>query len=347
MIRNIVTLFMLAVLLMIVFSCGGNQKKEVIEKKATPITTSKVAIQNLTIERTYTGTIEGFKQANIFASIPEAVVALPIVKGGKVESGQAVILLDKNGAASRYTQAHAHYLDSKDNFEKMGQLYDQGAISQQTYNSVKTGFEIAKADFESARQQVELTSPISGTLTDLAVNIGDYAPVGTPIATIAQIEKMRMTIFIESRGALYIKKGENATVLVDISNSAANEYHGTISDVSESADPATRMFRVEVQFSNSDGLARPGMFARAVVTIAELEKALVVPKEAVFAQEGVSKVFVLEGDRAKEKTINIGESAKDVVQILSGLSSDENVIVLGRTSVVNGSLVKVIADGEK
>jgi len=335
----------LLILAVINMSCGNNKNKAaVIEEKSVAVTISQVKIGSIVIQKTYTGTIEGFKQANIYASIPEAVVDLPIPKGSRVESGQSVIVLDKNGPTSRYTQAYAQFIDAKDNYEKMGRLYQQGAISEQTYNSIKTGFEIAQANFAAARQQVELTSPISGTLTDLAVNTGDYAPVGVPLATVAQIDRMRMTIFVESRGAAFIRKGQNSKILVDISGQNSNEFDGIVSEVSASADPATRMFRVEVQFNNTDHMARPGMFARAIVAIMELNNVLVVPKESVFSVEGIFKVFKLDGDRVRELTIGTGESTQDLVQIVSGLKIGDSVVTLGRTSVVDGSLVRVTAE---
>jgi RND family efflux transporter MFP subunit len=343
--RKTILMLLLTILAIAAISCGNNKNKDAAAvEKSVAVTVSEVKNDNIIIRKTYTGTVEGLKQANIYASIPEAVVDLPIPKGSRVESGQPVIILDKNGPASHYTQAYAQFIDAKDNFEKMGMLFQQGAISEQTFNSIRTGFEIAQANFESARQQVELTSPVSGVLTDLAVNIGDYVPVGVPLATIAQIDIMRTTIFVESRGAAHIRRGQVAKILVDISGQDSNEFEGNVAEVSASADPATRMFRVELRFNNTGGRARPGMFARAIVEVMELNNVMVVPKEAVFSVEGVFKVFIIEGDRAREKSISTGESSGDLIQVVSGLNIGEKVITLGRSSVVDGSLVNIASE---
>ncbi|HBC47775.1 MAG TPA: hypothetical protein DEO84_10815 [candidate division Zixibacteria bacterium] len=340
------TLPTLALAAILLVSCGA-KKKELVVEKPIAVTVAAAARNNITLSKTYTGTLEGFKQAKIYSSIPEAVVGLPVSEGSSVDAGQPIVLLDKNGPTSQYKQAEAMYLDAKDNFEKMGNLFQQGAISEQTYNGVKTNFEVARANYTAAKQQVELTSPISGILTDLSVNIGQYAPMGVPLATVAQTDKMRLTIYIDARGASYIKNGQRAIVTIDAAKTSSSDFEGTVTEVAKSADPDTRLFRVEIQINNSERLLSPGMYARATITVSELNDVLTVPREAVYMVEGISKVYILSADnRARERTITVGEETPEAAQIISGLSQGENVILLGRSEVEDGSLVKVTGNIE-
>ena len=327
-----------------VFSCGAKKKETVVEEKPIAVTVASAQTRNLEISKTYTGTLEGWKQARIYSSIPEAIVDLPVAQGSLVQAGQPIILLDKEGPSSHFQQSEAMYHDAKDNYDRMSKLFNEGAISQQTYNSLKTAYDVAKANFDAATQQVELSSPISGILTDLAVNVGQYAPIGIPLATIAQTDKMRLNIYVDSRSAAFLKTGQKTTIAMDIPGNNQAEVEGVVADVSKSADPDTRSFKVEIQINNSDKTLQPGIFARAEITVAELNGILTVPKEAIYTVEGVSKVFKLDGNRAKEQSIAIGESSAEYVQVLSGLSAGDNVIVLGRSQVENGSLVKVVIE---
>jgi RND family efflux transporter MFP subunit len=338
------------ILVIVMFSlagCGAKKKDVAVAEKPVAVTVAVAASRNIAISKTYTGTLEGFKQAKIYSSIPEAVIELPISEGSLVQAGQPVILLDKNGPTSRFKQSEAMYLDAKDNYEKMGELFKQGAISEQTYNSLKTSFEVAKANYTAAKQQVELTSPISGVLTDLSVNVGQYAPLGVPLATVAQTNKMRLTIYVDGRSAMYIKNSQTVRVTVDNSSSDSLWYVGDVTEVAKSADPDTRQFRVEIQIDNEEGMLSPGMYARATIITAELNNALTVPKESVFMIEGVSKVYTLSSNsHAKEQTVTVGESTSEFIQILSGLNPGESVIVLGRNQVEDGTLVKVVENLE-
>jgi RND family efflux transporter MFP subunit len=333
--------------LLVLASCSSRKKEVAVAEKPIAVTIAPATKRDIAVTRTYTGTLEGFKQAKIYSSIPEAIVELPVSEGSLVEAGQPIILLDKEGPTSRYKQSEAMYLDAKDNYEKMGELFKQGAISQQTYNSLKTNYEVAKANFAAAKQQVELTSPISGILTDLSVNVGQYAPLGIPLATVAQTEKMRLTIYVDGRSAKFIKKGQDASISISNFGNDSLSFVGTVTEVAKSADPDTRQFRVELSINNKARMLSPGMYARATITTAELNDVLTVPRESVFMIEGISKIYTISVDNhAKEQTISVGESTPLYYQVTSGVTPGENVIVLGKNEVEDGSPVKIMNDVE-
>lgn len=334
--------FLLVLISLNVFSsCGEKSNEKTSEEKAISVTVARVEPRDLSLDVVYTGTLEGEKQAKIFASIPEAVVGLPVKEGNRVKKGEAVIVLDKSGAASQYNQAKAVYLEAKDNYNKMENLYKGGAISEQAYIGSRTAFEVAGANFESARQRVELTSPITGILTDLSVNIGEYVQPGLPLATVAQTRSMRLVIFVESQNVAFIKKGQKADIFVELSGSNDSGLSGVIREVSRSADPETRLFRAEIQIENPEGALKPGMFARARITTANLKSVLAVPRESVFSTDGIYKVFTVEDSKAVEKSVGIAEMTEEFFIIKSGLKENEKVIVLGRNLVEDGSRVTV------
>jgi RND family efflux transporter MFP subunit len=333
--------------LMVGFSCGEKKNENTTEEKSIPVTVARAESRDLSLRVIYTGTLEGAKQAKIFASIPEAVVELPIKEGNRVQKGQAIIKLDKGGVASQYNQARAVYVEAKDNYTKMENLYKNGAVSEQAFNSSRRAFEVAEANFESARQQVELTSPISGILTDLTVNIGEFVRPGFPLATVAQTNVMRLVVYVESQNITYLKKGQKAEIFVELSGKNDSGLSGAIKEVSRSADPETRLFRVEIQIENPDGALKPGMFARAIITTANLKSVLTVPREAVFSVDGIYKVFTVENEKAVEKSIGIGESTKEYIAVISGLEENDEVVVLGRNLIEDGSRVSIKNDNKE
>ncbi len=339
--RKLMAFFLIIGSAAVLISCGGNDTEVAHKEKAVPVTIAEVESNDISVKMTYSGTLEGEQQAQIFASIPEAVVELPVKEGSEVKAGAPVILLDKNGMASHYNQSRAVVLQARDNFDKMAKLYQQGAVSEQAYIGARTGLEVAEANFASARQQVELTSPISGILTDISVNIGEYAPMGIPLATVARTDFMRLTLFVDSRGAAIIKNGDKAIITVDSKEKLFEEYTGKVIETARSADPQTRLFRIEVKIPNPKGELIPGMFARAELTVLELKNVPAVPREAVFSVEGVHKLFMLSGDRAVERTVTIGESTKELAQVISGASPGDTVVVVGRNLIEDGTLVKI------
>ncbi|NLI15567.1 MAG: efflux RND transporter periplasmic adaptor subunit [candidate division Zixibacteria bacterium] len=317
-----------AVMSLLISGCG----KKDTQQTATP----KVAVQiapvertDITIERTYSGTLEGARQSQIYAVIPERVVEIPVSEGQYIKKGDPIIKLDKSGVNSRYNQAFAAYQHAKDNFEKMERLYQQQAISEMDYKSAKTAFEVADADFIAAKGAVELSSPIDGIVTDISVNLGQQAPMGVPIATVAATQKMRMTIYVVAAEINLLKVGQEAKVRIDSGDSVT----ARITELASSADPETRLFRVELEIDNPGGALKPGMFARAQIVIMHLHQVLAVDNNAVFFDEGISKVYIVQNDTAFARSIELGPGDGRRTQVLSGLEQGQMVVIRGKNNL--------------
>jgi membrane fusion protein (multidrug efflux system) len=309
----------------LIAGCGNNKKNEAITQKIA-VEVAPVVRGDITVVKTYSGTLEGARQSKIYASIPERVVELPVSEGQYVKKGQPIIKLDKLGVSSRYNQAYAYYQHSKDNYEKMERLYNQKAISEMDYKSAKTAFEVAEADFNAARESVELSSPIDGIVTDITVNLGQQAPLGVPIATVASTARMRVTIFVGSGEITRVKIGQEAKVTID-----SNEpIISTISELASSADPETRLFRVELEMDNPQGVLRPGMFARAQIVVDDLKQVVVVNNNALFSEEGIAKTYIVRNDTAYAQSIEIGPGDGQITQVLSGLELGQKVVTTGK-----------------
>jgi len=326
--------------LLLVAGCGTKEQKTFAEKQVA-IEVQAVQRGDITIGKTYTGTLEGARQSKIYAVIPERVVDLPVSEGSYVKSGDPIIILDKGGTSSKYHQAQAMLVNARDNFNKMKNLYDQKAISEMAYINAKTSFDVAQADFQSAKASVELSVPISGVVTDISVNIGDQAPLGTPIATVANIDKMRLTVYVGGSEVSKLKLGRKSRVYAD----TQNPIDAKIIEIASSADPDTRLFRVELEMDNSAGKLKPGMFAKAEIMVDDLKNIIYASNNAVFIEDGIPKAYFVKNDTAYIKTIEIGPNDGVNTQILSGLEPGQMVVTVGKSNLRDG--VPVIITNEK
>lgn len=315
--------------------------------KNTTITVARVAVKvapcepaDITVTKSFSGTLEGWNQAKIYAMIPERVVEIPLAEGQFVKKGQPVIVLDRKGVNSRYHQAEAVFMQAKDNFEKMTRLYEQKAISESQFKSAKTAFEVAAADFNSARESVELSSPIDGIITDIVVNLGEQVPLGVPLATIASTSKMRMTVYVSASDIAKIKSGQKVVVATE----NVEPVEGRIIEKAHSADPGTRLFRVEVELDNPNGTLKPGMFARCQINIDDLKQVLAIQNSALFSEEGIAKVYVVVSDTAYARSIEIGATDGLKTEVKSGLNAGEKVVVVGKGNLRDKTPVTIISE---
>lgn len=317
-------IFLLSILLLLI-ACNGAEKTAPLVSRVA-VKTAPAELSDITVSKSFAGTLEGARQAKIYAMIPERVVDIPLSEGSRVAKGQPVILLDKFGVNSRYHQAQAIYQQAKDNYEKISRLYEQKAVSEQDFKSARTAFEVAQADFNAARESVELTSPIDGVVTDIVVKLGEQAPLGLPLATIAATEKMRMTVYVNSADIGKIDLGQSAQVTVD----GAEPVEARVVEKAQSADPETRLFRVEIEMDNPDGRLKPGMFARCQLILDNLNGVLAVNNSALFSEEGIAKVYVVARDTAFARSIEIGPTDGLKTQVKNGLEPGEQVVVVGK-----------------
>jgi len=328
------------ILLILTSSCGENkQESAAVQKVAVEV--ASVQRGDLSIVKTYSGTLEGAKQSIIYAVIPERVMSIPVAEGSYVKKGQPIIMLDKNGVASKYNQAYAVYQNALDNYEKMSRLYEQKAIAEMNYKTAKMAYEIARADFEAAQATVELSAPIDGIVTEIAVNLGEQVPLGVPIATVANTNRMRLTVYAGDKEIEKLKVGDKANIYID-----SNEpISAAIVETSISADPETRLFRVELEIANPQGYLKPGMYAKAVIVIDKLTDVLTVDNRAIYSEEGISKAYIVQNDTAYARSIEIGPTDGRQTQVLNGLSEGQKTVVVGKSNLRDN--VPVMLSGRK
>lgn len=345
--KKSISFFSAALLMVIIFTvgCGEKANENANEKKASvvdtiPVQTVKVEKKDLSISKTFSGTLEGEEQANIVAKIPERIVSIKVKVGDAVSAGQLLIELDKSGASSQYYQAQAGYLNAEKDLQRMKALLSEGAISQQMLDGVQTQFNIAKANFDAAKSAVELTSPIAGVVTALNSNIGDLAVPGMPIIVVASINRMKVIFSVGENDITSFYVGQSTEIYSELKQSLVQK--GSISQISKSADIQSRSFEIKSLFSNtSDRWFKPGMFCKVKVNLKSQASSLVIPNIALVSGSESKGVFVIENGKAVYKNVVVGLTDGTSSVITSGLNENEIVATTGVGNLKNGSVVHV------
>jgi len=335
-----VTAGLLAGLLLI--SCGGDDSA--VPEALEQVVSIRGMVVNPTarqLERVFTGTLEGERQAVIRAKISEAVEKLYVREGEVVQANDVIVGLDKNGPSSNYVQSRSVYLNAEKNFNKIKYLYTEGAISESQHDAAETEYTVAKANFEATLQTVELRTPVAGTVTAINVSVGDYVVPGEEIATVATIDRLRMKFGVNSNDIKYFGIGDDVRVFVGAVADSTGQ--GKVVTVARSADPVTRTFQVEVEVENSRRLFKPGMFARAEIVIERFEDILVVPRAAVVDRGQAKYIYIVRGDRVHLQEISLGTEFNGYSQAVSGLNPGDTIVTIGQDYLSDDFRIKLIA----
>lgn len=338
----------LAVILftVLLYACGQSDKadetkSETVINDTIPVQTVKAEIKDLIISKTFSGSLEGEEQANIVAKIPERIIAIKVKVGDFVKTGQSIIELDKTGASSQFYQAEAGYLNASRDYERMKALFSEGAISQQMLDGVQTQFNIAKANYEAAKNTVDLVSPINGVVTAINVNVGDLANPGMPLAVIANIGSLKAIFSVGEGDISNFAYGQTTEIYSEMKPALIQK--GKIQQISKSADIQSRSFEIKSVFINTpDRWFKPGMFCRVKVDMRTNKGSLVIPNLAIVNNADTKGVYVIENGKAVFKIIQTGLTDGTNTEVINGLKAGDTIATIGVNNLKDGISVYIV-----
>lgn len=348
---------------------GCNAENVVVteEESYTAVEVETLTLKELYIENVMTAKAYADKDVYVVPLMAGKVDKINVSVGDRVQKDDVLFVMDKDDINKQVNQANAAYeaaragydvsaaqiQTAKDSFERIKKLYEEGAVpetqfeqaklaaSDESLQAAKMGVEQARVAYENAASMLknaEVKAPISGVVSSVNIVEGEYATSSNPPITIVDSESVTIEFGVPANMVNKIKKGDKVKVEI----SAANySMEAEINSVSSSADMMTSLYNVDIVLNN-DGTIKPGMFAKVYLNTDKIENALAVKTEAVKEKEGKKYVFVADGDKAVEKEVATGLDTGTYIQINSGLTEGDKVIVKGQDYVNDGSKVKIV-----
>lgn len=187
-------------------------------------------------------------------------------------------------------------------------------------------------------------STIAGTVTAVHVEIGDTVTQQTAIATVGDLSNLEIVTYVPERYVASIDTG----LIAELSLEAFPDelFTARVTEVSPVVDATSRTVEVSLVLSERDVRVKAGMFATMRLITREERGVLAVPPHAVTRYYEDDVVFVVSADGTVERrSVTIGLSSNDLVQIESGVEEGESVVTAGITNVSDGATVRVVSTG--
>jgi membrane fusion protein, copper/silver efflux system len=180
-----------------------------------------------------------------------------------------------------------------------------------------------------AERRVRVVAPSSGVVTELNAREGQKVMPGMPIARIADLSRVWITVEVPESLASWVKPQGKAQA--SLSALPGRRFDGQVDYVYPGLDTATRTLRARLVFANKDGALKPGMYANVAILAGTQRNALLVPTEAVIRTGKRTVVIVAESEgRFRPTEVTLGPEHEGTMVILAGLEEGQQVVTSGQ-----------------
>ena len=228
------------------------------------------------------GTIEA-TEVNIASQVTGQVRELRVDEGSRVNPGDTVALIDRVVPTASVSQAQANLGLAQAEAHRVDVLFASGNATRQEKDNADTRLAQAQAALvlvQKALDNTYVVSPLGGTVTSKAVEVGDLATPGAVIVSVSKLDTVKLTIYVSETELPNVKLGSVADVRIDAAPKRV--FPGRVTFISPTAeftpkniqtreDRVKLVFGVRIEIPNPDGMLKPGLPADATIKVAPAE----------------------------------------------------------------------------
>jgi membrane fusion protein (multidrug efflux system) len=185
-----------------------------------------------------------------------------------------------------------------------------------------------------------IRSPIGGNVAKIMVDAGTMVTPQTPVAMVVEYSTVKVTFNMSENAGQCVARGSK--VGIDVDAFPDTSFTGKVSEVSPVIDPYTRTVAVKAIVANPKKLLKPGMTARVTLTMGEKTDVVAIPKDALL--DGF--LFVVTDSTAERRDVEVGLFGDKTVEIISGVTVGEKVVIVGQQRLAGGEKVSIALRGE-
>jgi RND family efflux transporter MFP subunit len=321
----------------------------------------KVATPTLNQGKGYfsaSGQIEANQFANISTRTMGYISQIYVKVGDKVKKGQSLIHINNSDMEARkaqatagISQAEARLSIAEKDYGRYKTLFSQNSASQKELDDMRTQYEVALAQAESAKQMQNevnamlsysnIKAPFQGVITSKSVNPGDMAKPGQILLSMETPGSFLATAMVPETDIPYVQAADTVTVYL---KSSGNSISGIVSEVSTSSQLSGGQYLVKIQLLDAPQASLySGMFVSTIFpTDVKANNQILIPMEALIKKGELEGIYtVSSSNTAILRWLKLGRSFGDQIEVLSGITADEQYIISAEGKLYNGVKINI------
>jgi RND family efflux transporter MFP subunit len=308
------------------------------------------------------GTLQGIIESPIYARSSGYVLRWTRDIGSRVNKGDVLAEIDTPEVDQQLSQAVAARQQAasslelaKSSAERWEALRKKDAVTQQELNERSSAYTQAQANLAAAEANVRrlqkteefkrVLAPFSGVVTSRSVDVGDLinggnGGAGNALFRLAQVDTLRVYVYVPQAYAQRIKVGDK--VEVTQAELPGQKFSGSVARTAGAIDAATRTMQIEINLPNEDNALLAGAYVQVSLPVSGSSNALLAPSNVLlFRPEGPRVAVVGAGGKVTLQTVALGHDLGNRIEILSGVTAAQSLVVNPADSLADGDVVSV------
>jgi membrane fusion protein (multidrug efflux system) len=301
------------------------------------------------------GSISAVQGAVVSSELGGVVSKIAFQNGGSAKKGDLLVQLDASAEEALLRSAEAEAELGRQDLERSRGLASRKVVSKAELDAAESKFNRLNAVVDQMHSNIRkktIIAPFDGQLGIRQVNVGQMINAGQQVVPVTSLDPVFADFALPQQYLGQLTPGLDVHMTTDALPDRV--FKGKLTAINSMVDSSTRNITLQATLENPDHVLRPGMFAKAEVTLPEKHKALVVPGSAISYAPFGDSVFVIE-KKKDEKTgkesqvirqqfVRVGEARGDLVAITQGLKAGETVVGTGVFKLRNGMAVTINND---
>ncbi len=343
--KNLTLFIIIAVVLLVVILLGTGLNRSKSQEKNTAVREKPVLKVDAVVlkpsllidEISVSGSLLAFEEVALRNEIAGRVVAINLPEGKFVKEGTLLVKLFDDDLQANLKKFQTQLALQEKIYKRQSELYEVNGISQNDYELTGLQLNSLKADIEVQKALIRKTAilaPFDGVIGLRNISIGAEINSSTLLATIRTQNKLKLDFSVPEKYGPAIRQGMN--VKFSLYNQE-KYYDATVIASERGIDAATRNLKVRAEVNSHSDELIPGAFTNVLLRLRQDSNALMIPTQAIIPHEQSKSVIVARNGRAGFVEVKTGVRQADKVEVMSGLSPGDTVIISGILFLNEGS----------
>ena len=298
------------------------------------------------------GSLRAVRGADLSLEVPGVVEEINFQSGDDVEEGKLLLRLRDNDEVAKLKSLEALQKLYTLNYERNSRLLKTQAVSQATVDNDAANLDNFKAQVAQQKAMVDkkaLRAPFAGRLGLRQIDLGQYLPAGTVVATLQALTPIYADFYLPQQAVAKIDVGQVVTAKVD--TYPDQQFKGKITAINPKVETGTRNVQVRATLDNDDHKLLPGMHVTIEIAVGEPQRLVTLPQVAISYNPYGNLVYVVD-NKGKDASgqdrltvhqvfVTLGATRGDQVAVLKGVDEGQVVVTGGQMKLRNGVPIAV------